>query len=86
MAQARRLASFSSRCRLRRDVVQRGIAAERLARALEAYRRREVSLGRAAEMAHLPITVFMDEVARAGILRDYDVEDMRQDLEWAASS
>lgn len=72
-----------SRSEVLRDVVRRGVAAERLERALEAYRRREVSLGRASEMAGMPITVFLDELRRAGVLRDYDIDDLRRDMAWA---
>lgn len=72
-----------SRSEMLRDVVRRGIAAERLEQGLEAYRRREVSLGRASELAGVPITVFLDELKRAGILRNYDVHELRRDLVWA---
>lgn len=72
-----------SRSEILRDVVQKGIAAERLERALEAYRRRLASLGRASEMAGLPITVFLDELRRAGILLNYTREDLAEDLAWA---
>lgn len=75
-----------TRSEILRDVVQRGVAAERLERALEAYRRRRVSLGRASELAGLPVTAFLDELRRAGILRDYDADDLRRDLEWAAKA
>lgn len=66
-----------------RDVVQKGVAAERLERALDAYRRRAVSLGRASEMAGIPIAVFLDEMRRAGILLNYTREDLSEDLAWA---
>ena len=72
-----------SRSEVLRDVVRRGVAAERLDRSLEAYRRREVSLGRASEMAGVPITGFLDELRHAGILRDYDADELKRDLAWA---
>jgi predicted HTH domain antitoxin len=75
-----------TRSEILRDVVRRGVAAERLERALEAYRLRQVSLGRASELAGVPITVFIDELRRAGILRDYHTEDLRRDLEWAGQA
>ena len=75
--------SGQSRSEVLRDVVRRGVAAERLERGLEAYRRREVSLGRASEMAGVPITGFLDELRRAGVLRDYDMDELRSDLAWA---
>jgi predicted HTH domain antitoxin len=72
-----------TRSEVLRDVVRRGVAAERLERALEAYRRRQVSLGKASEMAGLAVTVFLDELRRVGILRDYGADELRQDIEWA---
>lgn len=75
-----------SRSEMLRDVVHRGLAAERLVRAQDAYRRREVSLGRASELAGLPITVFLDELRRAGILRSYDTDELRRDLAWAGQA
>jgi predicted DNA-binding protein len=76
-------ASGRSRSDVLREVVERGLAAAMLEMGLEAYRRREVSLGRAAEMAGVPITSFIDELRRAGILRDFDAAELRRDLEWA---
>ena len=75
-----------TRSEMLRDVVRRGVAAERLERALEAYRLRQVSLGRASEMAGVPLTVFLDELRRAGVLRDYGADELRRDLEWAAQA
>lgn len=76
-------ATGRSRSDVLRDVVRRGVAAERVAQAIEAYRQRRASLGKAARMAALPIGAFLDELRRAGILRDYDASDARDDLEWA---
>jgi predicted HTH domain antitoxin len=76
-------ASGRSRSDVLREVVERGLAAALLEMALEAYRRREASLGRAAEMAGLPVTQFIDELRQAGILRDYDTDGLRRDMEWA---
>jgi predicted HTH domain antitoxin len=75
-----------TRSEILRDVVRRGVAAERLERAMDGYRRRQLSLGRASELAGLPVTVFLDELRRAGILRDYGVDELRRDLEWARQS
>lgn len=80
-----RLASEAgvSRSELLREVVQRGLAAKRLERGLDAYRRREVSLDRAADQAGVPVTVFLDEARRAGVLANYSPEELRRDLSWA---
>lgn len=79
------LASATGRSRsdVLRDVVRRGVAAERVAQAIEAYRHRRASLRKAASMAGIPIGAFLDEIRRAGILRDYHAADVQEDLEWA---
>lgn len=77
-------ASGRSRSEVLRDVVRRGVAAERVAQAIEAYRFRRASLGKATQMAAIPMGAFVDELRRAGILRDYDRTDLQEDLAWAA--
>lgn len=77
-------ASGRSRSEVLRDVVRRGVAAERVAQAIEAYRTRRASLGKATQMAGISMGVFLDELRRAGILRDYERTDLQEDLEWAA--
>lgn len=72
-----------TRSEVLREVVQRGLAEARLERAVDAYRRGEASLGRASEMAGIPITVFLDELRAAGILRSYGVDELERDLDWA---
>lgn len=44
---------------------------ERLARAFEAYSSHHATLGQASVIAHLPMTVFLDEARRAGVLPVY---------------
>lgn len=75
--------SGQSRSEVMREVVRKGLRAERLERALDAYRAGEVSLGKAAEMAGLPIAIFLQEMKRHGVLLNYDLEDLHEDLEWA---
>lgn len=79
------LASATGRSRsdVLREVVRRGLAAERIAQAVEAYRHHRASLGKAAGMAGVPIGAFLDEIRRAGILRDYHAADAQEDLAWA---
>lgn len=44
---------------------------ERLVRAFEAYSSHHATLGQASVLAHLPLTVFLDEARRAGVLPTY---------------
>ena len=46
-------------------------AAERLVRAFDAYSSHHATLGQASVIAHLPMTVFLDEARRAGVLPTY---------------
>lgn len=81
--QALQDATGQTRSEVLRQVVELGLEEARLARAIDAYRRGEVSLGRAAEMAGVPVTVLLDELREAGVLRSYGVDDLERDLAWA---
>lgn len=47
--------------------------------AIGAYKRDEVSLGRAAEIAGISAVEFTDELARRHIPLNYDIDDLRAD-------
>ena len=51
--------------------------------ALEKYSKREVSLGRAAEIAKIPITDFMRIAAKRKISINYKKENLEKDFEAA---
>lgn len=74
-----------TRSEVLRDVVEQGVAAERLDRAVEAYRTGQASIGRAAEIAGLPLTRFLDELKARdlGIPLRYDLDDLDADMDWA---
>ena len=54
-----------------------------LSKALEKYSKREVSLGKAAELAKMPLADFMKIVAKRKIPINYTEENLRQDFEAA---
>lgn len=60
-----------------RELVHRG----RLMLAVERYKKGEVSLGRAAELAGVPIGEMISILADYGIKANLDREDYRQGLE-----
>ena len=60
-----------------RDLVTRG----RVLLAIEKYRKGEASLGKAAEVAGLPVGRMMTLLAEFGIRTKIDEEDYRQSLE-----
>jgi predicted HTH domain antitoxin len=48
--------------------------------AIGLYKREQVSLGRAAEIANMSSPAFLDELGRRKIPINYGVDDLRQDL------
>jgi predicted HTH domain antitoxin len=48
--------------------------------AIGLYKRQQVSLGRAAEIANMPSPAFLDELERRKIPINYDVNDLSQDF------
>ncbi|MBS7626979.1 UPF0175 family protein [Candidatus Bathyarchaeota archaeon] len=66
-----------------RKLLALGIEYERLKRGIELYRDRKVSLGKAAEIAGIPITQMMDWLVRFGVKSNITLEDYRAGLEYA---
>lgn len=66
-----------------REVVRHGLAEVRLERAIDAYRAGEASLGRASEIAGLPIACFLDELRQAQVPLRYGPDELAEDLDWA---
>lgn len=66
-----------------RRLLERAVAEHRLERALELYRERRVSLGRAAEEAGVPLRAFLHELNARGIPFHYTREDLEEDFEAA---
>lgn len=48
--------------------------------AIGLYKREQVSLGRAAEIAGVSSPQFLDELGRRRIPINYDVDDLREDM------
>lgn len=69
------------RSALMKQALRRGCAAVLFELACAAYRRREVTLSRAAEMADISLREMMLRLPEAGLELDYTVADLRQDLE-----
>ncbi len=68
----------------RSEIIRRalsiGIQQFLLERALKAYRKKQVSLWKAASMAGLPLRTMMQEADKASIPIAYDEEDLERDL------
>ena len=63
-----------------RGLLTSAVKQKRLEYALNEYSRRNVSLGKAAELAKIPISNFMEEAAKRHIPINYTKEDLRRDF------
>ena len=66
-----------------RKLLTFAVKQKRLEYALNEYAQRNVSLGRAAELARMPLADFMEEAAKRHIAINYTKEDLRRDVEAA---
>ena len=66
-----------------RKLLALGLEYDRLKMAVELYRDKKVSLGKAAEIANLPVTQMMDWLVRFGVKSNITLEDYRAGLEHA---
>ena len=64
-----------------REVLERGIKEKKLEIALEKFRNNEVTAWKAARIAHVPLTKFMDILVQNGIDFHYGVKELREDFE-----
>ncbi|MGE0826476.1 MAG: UPF0175 family protein [Candidatus Binatia bacterium] len=83
--QARELAALAeaehvAKIDMARQLLWEGIARRKQEVALKLYEQRQVSKGRAAEIAGLSLWEFTDLVTQRGTRWDYSVEDAKQEL------
>ena len=64
-----------------RDVLERGIRDKKLDLAIEKYRKREITLWKAARMADLPLTKFIEMLADEGLEFHYTTEEVEEEFE-----
>ena len=64
-----------------REVLEKGIKEKRLEIALEKFRNNEASVGKAARMADIPLTQFMDILVQKGIDFHYGIKELEEDFE-----
>ena len=64
-----------------REVLEKGIKEKKLDLALEKFRRNETTAWKAARMADIPLTAFMDILVQKGIDFHYGVKELREDFE-----
>ena len=66
-----------------RELLSEAVKSKLLDLALQKYSRREISLGRAAELARIPLVDFMKEAADRKIPLHYSLQDLRDDIKAA---
>ena len=64
-----------------RDILDRGIRDKKLDLAIEKYRKREVTLWKAAKMAGLPLTKFLEILSDEGLEYHYNIEEVEEEFE-----
>ena len=71
----------ASKSAILREVLERGIKEKKLEIALEKFRNEEVTASKAAKIAGIPLTLFLDILQKKGISFHYDLADFREDME-----
>ena len=64
-----------------REVLDKGIKEKKLDIALEKFRNNEATAWKAARMADMPLTQFLDVLVQRGIDFHYGVKELREDFE-----
>ena len=64
-----------------REVLEKGLKEKKLELALEKFRNNEVTAWKAARMADIPLTIFMDILVQRGIDFHYGVKELKEDFE-----
>ncbi|MBI1936161.1 UPF0175 family protein [Candidatus Woesearchaeota archaeon] len=64
-----------------RDVLELGLKDKKLELALEKFRNKEASMGKAARIAEVPLTQFMDILVERNIDFHYGIKELEEDFE-----
>lgn len=64
-----------------REVLDRGIQDKKLDLAIEKYRKREVTLWKAARIAGIPLSKFLDRLDDEGLEYHYTPQDVEEEFE-----
>lgn len=66
-------------------IVKEGLGAWKMNKALEMYRLQKVTLWKAAEIAGVSLAEMLAELPKRKIVFQYDLDELREDLEYARS-
>jgi len=64
-----------------REVLEKGIKEKKLEIALEKFRNKEASVGKAARIAQMPLSQFMDVLVEKNIDFHYGIKELEEDFE-----
>ncbi len=64
-----------------REVLEKGIKEKKLEIALEKFRNNEASIGKAAKIAEMPLSQFMDVLIEKNITFHYGIKELEEDFE-----
>ena len=64
-----------------REILDKGVKEKKLEIALEKFRNNEATVWKAAKIANIPLTKFMDILVQKGIDFHYGVKELREDFE-----
>ena len=70
-----------SKSNVLREVLDKGIKEKKLYIALEKFRNNEATAWKAARIANIPLTKFMDILVQKGIDFHYGIKELREDFE-----
>ncbi len=63
-----------------REIIYRGIKQKMLEIALDKFQKNEATASKAAEIAGIPLTLFLDILYQKNINFHYNIEDLREDV------
>ncbi len=64
-----------------REIMYKGIMEKKLEIALKKFQNKEATASKAAQIAGLPLTLFLDILQKKGFNFHYNLEDLREDLD-----
>lgn len=64
-----------------REILNKGMIEKRIEFALEKYRNKEVTATKAANIAHMPLSQFLDILVQKGLEFHYGLKELREDFE-----
>ena len=71
----------NTRSNVLREILDKGVKEKKLEIALEKFRNNEATAWKAARIANIPLTKFMDILVQKGIDFHYGIKELREDFE-----